>query len=90
MEYGTGTLCRSLAGHDKGELFVISGEAGEYVSLVNGSSRPLDKPKRKKKKHVQMIRDEEEWNRKSLMEGGRIRDEHIRGMIRSYKRRNQS
>ena len=90
MEYGTGAMCTSLAGHDKGELFIIISQTGEYVSLVNGASRPLAKPKRKKKKHIQIILDEEDWRRRSLIEDGRIWDEHIRGLIRSYKRRGQS
>lgn len=90
IEYGAGAMCRSLAGHDKGEVFVIAGEAGEYVSLVNGDSRPLGKPKRKKKKHVQLIHEQEEWKRKQLIEDGRISDEEIRKIIRSYKRRSQS
>lgn len=89
MGYKKGTICTSLAGHDKGEVFVIIGEDGEYVLLVNGASRPLAKPKRKKKKHIQVIHDEEEWKRRSLIEEGRIRDEQIRSMIRSYKRRGQ-
>lgn len=90
MEYETGALCTSLAGHDKGQVFVIIGGAGEYVSLVNGASRPLARPKKKKKKHIQMIHDEEEWERKRLIEDGRIRDEQLRSMIRGYKRRGQS
>lgn len=90
MEYGTGAVCVSLAGHDKGNVFVIIDETEEYVSLVNGASRPLAKPKKKKKKHIQIIHDEEEWKRKNLIEEGRIRDEQIRAMIRSYKRRSQS
>ncbi|MCI8838726.1 MAG: hypothetical protein HFG74_11835 [Hungatella sp.] len=90
IEYWTGALCASLAGHDKGELFVIIGESKEYVSLVNGECRSLDRPKKKKKKHIQIIHDEEERKRKSLIEDGRIRDEEIRSMIRSYKRRSQS
>ena len=90
MVYGIGAICKSLAGHDKGKLFVIIGETGEYVSLVNGKSRPLEKPKQKNKKHKQIIHDEEERKRKSLIEDGRIRDEEIRSMIRSYERRSQS
>ncbi len=90
MGYGTGAVCVSLAGHDKGDVFVIIEEREEYVSLVNGASRPLAKPKRKKKKHIQIIHDEEEWKRKNLIEEGRIRDEQIRAVIRSYKRRSQS
>mgnify|MGYP002512836363 CR=1 FL=1 len=90
MEYKAGTICESLAGHDRGELFVIIEEQREYVFLVNGDSRPLAKPKKKKKKHIQVIYDEEEWKRKVLIERGRIRDEHIRSLIRGYKRRGQS
>ena len=63
IEYWTGALCASLAGHDKGELFVIIGESKEYVSLVNGECRSLDRPKKKKKKHIQIIHDEEERKR---------------------------
>ena len=87
---GTGALAKSLAGHDKGDFFVIMEETDEYVLLVDGKLRPFKKPKRKNKKHIQIIHDEEEWRRRSLIEDGRIRDEHIRGLIRSYKRRGQS
>ena len=48
IEYWTGALCASLAGHDKGELFVIIGESKEYVSLVNGECRSLDRHKNNK------------------------------------------
>ena len=90
MEYGTGAMCTSLAGHDKGELFIIISQTGEYVSLVNGASRPFAKPKRKKKKHIQIIYDEEEWKRRELIARGQVRDEYIRSLIRGYKRRGQS
>ena len=49
MEYGTGALCASLAGHDKGEVFVIIEEDGEYVCLVNGASRPLQSPRERRR-----------------------------------------
>ena len=58
MEYGTGAVCVSLAGHDKGNVFVIIDETEEYVSLVNGDSRHLAKHKKKKKKHKQIIHQE--------------------------------
>ena len=93
MEYGTGALCASLAGHDKGEVFVIIEEDGEYVCLVNGASRPFAKPKRKKKKHIQIIHEQEDWWCKDLADNSQaeqITDEQIRELIRSYERRSQS
>ena len=50
---GTGALAKSLAGHDKGDFFVIMEETDEYVLLVDGKLRPFKKPKRKNKKHIQ-------------------------------------
>ena len=44
---GTGAMAKSLAGHDKGEIFVIIEDIGEYVFLVDGKLRPAERPKRK-------------------------------------------
>ena len=45
-----GMYARSLAGHDKGRLYIII-EANEiYVYLSDGKIRPLDKLKKKKLK----------------------------------------
>ena len=51
-----GQLARSLAGRDKGRLYIILEAGGEYVSLADGKYRTADRPKRKKKKHVHLIR----------------------------------
>ena len=51
-----GFRARSKQGHDKGELFLIIKEEEPYVFLADGKSRTLEKPKKKKKKHVQVIK----------------------------------
>ena len=48
-----GQFVLSKCGRDKGQLFVVLMVDGEYLYLVNGTSRPLSKPKKKKCKHVQ-------------------------------------
>ena len=48
-----GQLVISKAGRDKGEYFLAVQVAGEYVYLVNGKSRRIDQPKKKKIKHIQ-------------------------------------
>lgn len=53
-----GMLAKSLAGHDKDKIYVILSLDDAYVYLVDGSLRTLDKPKKKKKVHVQLIRRE--------------------------------
>lgn len=49
-----GMFARSLAGHDKGQLYVIWEYDESYVYLTDGRLRPVDKLKKKKRKHVQI------------------------------------
>lgn len=53
-----GMLARSLAGHDKDKIYVITGMEGAYIYLVDGRLRPVGKPKKKKCRHVQIIKKE--------------------------------
>lgn len=86
MKKGTGALARSLAGHDRGNLFIIIGESEEYVSLVDGKIRPLAKPKSKNKKHIQMIHDNDEPQRAELIEEARLTDEAVRRIIAASRK----
>lgn len=89
IKYEMGGLAVSLAGHDKDDIFIILREDGEYVYLVDGNLRRLDKPKRKNKKHIQIIlRKDEDLSRK-LIDGTCVTDEEIRRFIKCYKRENQ-
>ena len=49
-----GQLARSLAGRDKGRLYIILEAGGEYVSLADGKYRTADRPKKKKKKQLKL------------------------------------
>lgn len=50
-----GELATSKAGHDKDRLYMIVGEEGECVYLCDGGLRGVEHPKKKKKKHIQII-----------------------------------
>lgn len=50
-----GELANSKAGHDKDRLYMIVGEEGECVYLCDGRLRGVEHPKKKKKKHIQII-----------------------------------
>ncbi len=47
-----GFLAYSLAGHDKGEVYLIVEETKDFVYVVNGTVRTVDKPKKKNKRHI--------------------------------------
>ncbi len=51
-----GMLAVSQAGHDKNKIYVIIKEEDEYVYLADGRSRTADRPKKKNRKHIQIIR----------------------------------
>ena len=49
-------FAKSLSGHDKGQYYLVVKEEEEILFLVNGTTRPLEKAKKKNKKHVQLIK----------------------------------
>ena len=51
---------KSLAGHDKDKVYVIVGLDEQFTYLADGERKPLQSPKKKKKKHVQLIREQHE------------------------------
>ncbi|MDO4622486.1 MAG: KOW domain-containing RNA-binding protein [Eubacteriales bacterium] len=48
-----GMFARSLAGHDKGRLYIVLEENDKFVLLADGIRATVEKPKRKKRLHVQ-------------------------------------
>ena len=55
MEVDKSSLIVSKAGRDKGQLFYVIDTDEQYVYLADGKSRRLEKPKRKKRKHVEQV-----------------------------------
>lgn len=51
-----GMLASSKAGHDKDSVYVIIREDGEYIYVADGRVRTTERPKRKNKKHIQLIK----------------------------------
>ena len=85
-----GWLAASLAGHDKKKIYVIIEETEDSVVLVDGEYRPMEKPKTKKKKHVQVIKKtmDEELSEKLRKKEG-CRNEEIKRAIKLYKQRGE-
>ena len=48
----TGTVVKSIAGHDKNRFYCIVAAGPGGVFIADGKSRPLEKPKRKNEKHL--------------------------------------
>lgn len=73
-EVKVGDLVFSIAGHDKGKLYLVHAIEGKFVKLVNGKERKITSPKVKNIRHV-----------KFAAEGGTgLRDEEIAYMIKNF------
>ncbi len=80
--YTSTMLAVSRAGHDTGRTYVVIGEDGPFLFLVNGTTRQLANPKRKKKMHVQIIRHLPDDLRKEM---ALIRDDsNVRKILKQY------
>ena len=54
--FEVGMLAKSEAGHDKDNVYVIIAMDDSYVYLADGRVKTVEKPKKKKYKHIQIIR----------------------------------
>ncbi|MCL2672395.1 MAG: KOW domain-containing RNA-binding protein [Clostridiales bacterium] len=51
--YQAGEVVISKAGHEAGQLFIVmQSEENDFVTLCDGRLRTLEKPKRKRVKHI--------------------------------------
>lgn len=51
-----GMFAVSKAGHDLGQMYVILKEEEDMVWLADGRLKTVSSPKRKKKKHIQIVK----------------------------------
>ncbi|MEG0019003.1 MAG: KOW domain-containing RNA-binding protein [Oscillospiraceae bacterium] len=54
MSLEIGSVVKSLKGRDSQKYFCVVGIDGEYVLLADGDLRKLEKPKRKRLKHIEI------------------------------------
>ena len=55
MENLIGRFAVSLSGHDEGTVYLVIGQEERYLLLCDGKYKPLDAPKKKSRKHVQIL-----------------------------------
>ena len=68
----------STAGRDRGQWFYVIKEEPQYLYLANGKDRTLDKPKRKKRKHIQKVLRSETRVAEKLRAGDKVLNGELR------------
>ena len=51
-----GMFAVSKAGHDQGQMYVVLKEEGDSVLLADGRLKTIESPKKKNKKHIQLVK----------------------------------
>ena len=55
-ELSFGQIVLSSAGHDAGRYYIVTDVDKEYVYLVDGKYKTMSSPKKKSKKHIQILK----------------------------------
>ena len=68
----------TIAGRDAEQLFYVIQAEQEYLYLVNGKDRTLEKPKRKKRKHARLVLRSETRVAEKLRAGDKVLNSELR------------
>ena len=85
MELRKGMLAISKAGHDKECWYVVLNIEGKYAYLVNGKTKTVDNPKKKKLMHLQPVNKIPEILQEKLALGKTWTNEEIKRALKLAK-----
>ena len=85
MEIARSNIVRSNAGRDKGKLFFVLAVEGEYLLLADGKSRKVESPKRKKRRHVLFVADDDTRLSAKIKGSEKITNSELRRTLAGYR-----
>ena len=71
-------IVRSVNGRDSGKLLFAVALEAEYVMLADGRGRRIEKPKRKKLKHIQRVQASQSRAAEKLRSGEKVTNADLR------------
>lgn len=80
-------FAKTKAGHDKNQIYFIIKEEEEFVYLINGTTKSVEKPKKKNKKHIQVIKNLPNEVKEVIEKD--ITNENVKRAIKIYKKLKQ-
>jgi len=86
-----GMLASSKAGHDQNKIYIVIGVTETAVLLSDGRVRPICRPKKKNRKHIQVIRRFEDGGlTERIQAGAGYNDDEIRSVISFYEQQHMN
>ena len=89
-DFRVSDVVKSTAGRDQGSLYYVIMVDGEYLMLANGKDRTLERPKRKKCKHVAMVLRSETRVAAKILGGDKVLNSELRRDLAFFSRDMQS
>ena len=81
-----GSIVLSRAGRDQGRWFVVMAlPEEEYALIADGELRKVEKPKRKKRKHLQVTQELNSSLQQKLVDGTPVSNKEIRACLTAVK-----
>ena len=80
----------ATAGREKGKLFYVLDMDAEFLILVNGKDRTLERPKRKKLRHVDKVLRSETRVAEKIRQGDKVLNSELRRDLAYLSREMQS
>ena len=78
MDIARSDIVKAIAGRDKGKPFFVLAVEGEYLLLADGKTRRLERPKRKKRKHVVFLARFDCRTAEKIRSGERLTNSELR------------
>ncbi len=83
--FSLGQIVISKSGRDVGRMFIVTGVCSDYLYLVDGDLRKLNKPKKKKIKHIQIVNYIDLEIKEKLLNNLYLIDADFRKALLKYK-----
>ena len=85
-----GRIVRSRAGRDEGRYFVVIALDGkEFAYVADGGLRGIEKPKRKRLKHLFVTEETISGLQERLEAGGRVENHELRKWLSAYRQKEE-
>lgn len=78
MSFEVSDIVLSKNGRDAGGAFYIIALDGDYAMIANGRGRRLEKPKRKKLRHLSLLKKDDGRTAQKLRRGEKVTNGEIR------------
>ena len=89
MDIVKSNIVKSAAGRDEGDLFFVLDTQEEYLLLADGKSRRVEKPKKKKRKHVTFVGESNSVVAEKIRSSKKITNSELRKAIAALRGGNQ-